>query len=297
MSSTKRVERYYNFIYAWTQITNRFRAFDTPATYAIHRPLMDPESGRFETAVVHRFIADAVRDLRRIVGLDAGCGYGGSTMELARALGGRWHGVTINRHQYRLAVANAAALGIANTSFDLASYDAPLAGLFDVVFGIESLIHSVDPARTIANLAAAVRPGGRFVIIDDMPEPALPARLGGDLHAFKRCWQCPVMPTAAEWSALLEANGCRIVATRDLTDLMRPRTEAEVVVALAEAQHRRRWMRPFGLGLVTDAQIGGLHLERLTRERAVRYMMIVAEKPVGVDARRANDLKGLPELA
>lgn len=40
-------------------------------------------------------------------------------------------------------------------------------------------------------------------------------------------------------------------------------------------------MTPLGMRLVTDAQIGGLHLERLTRERAVRYVMIIGQKSSG----------------
>jgi SAM-dependent methyltransferase len=284
MTKVRNVERYYDFIYLWTQLTNRFRAFDKPAAHTIHRGLVDPVTGRFETEVVHRQIADVVRDIRledgaTMHGLDAGCGYGGTAMELSKALGGQWHGVTINRHQHRLAVRNARALGLDSAvSFALASYDAPLTRKFNVIYGIESLIHSPDPARTIANLTSALAPGGRFVLVDDVPHPDADPKWRHDLEMFKQCWHCPVMPTAAEWSTLLEKGGCDVLETRDLTGWMGPRSEAEVVEGLVEAHKRRRWMTPLGLRLVTDAQIGGLHLERLTRERAVRYVMIIARK-------------------
>jgi SAM-dependent methyltransferase len=273
------VARYYDFIYLWTQLTNRFRAFDKPAPHTIHRPLMDPATGQFETEVVHRLIAAAIEDLKPITGLDAGCGYGGTAMELSKALGGQWHGVTINKHQVRLAARNAQALGFADkVSFTLGSYDAPLSQKFNVIYGIESLIHSPNPAVTIANLTSALQPGGRLVIVDDMPDPQISSNWATDLAAFKTCWHCPVMPTATEWTQMLHGGGCKILQTRDLTDWMRPRSEPEVVEGLAEAYKRRRWMAPLGMRLVTDAQIGGLHLERLTRERAVRYVMIIAEK-------------------
>ena len=164
MTKTRDVERYYDFIYLWTQLTNRFRAFDEPAAHTIHRPLVDPVTGAFETEVVHRQIADAVRHLAPIEGLDAGCGYGGTMMALSTALGGRWHGVTINRHQHRLAVRNAVALGYDNSvSFALASYDAPLTQT-----GAQRISHwASHPAPAYressrsASAPAAHRPTGR----------------------------------------------------------------------------------------------------------------------------------------
>lgn len=41
---------------------------------------------------------------------------------------------------------------------------------------------------------------------------------------------------------------------------------------------KRRWRDRCGLRMVADAQAGGLLLERLARERVVRYVMIVARK-------------------
>jgi hypothetical protein len=59
---------------------------------------------------------------------------------------------------------------------------------------------------------------------------------------------------------------------------MSPRSEAEVSAELAAVARRRRWRDRIGLRLVSDAQVGGLLLERLTREGASRYTMIVARK-------------------
>jgi hypothetical protein len=48
-------------------------------------------------------------------------------------------------------------------------------------------------------------------------------------------------------------------------------------VEIAELS-RRRWRDLAGLGMVTDAQKGGLILERLTVAGASRYIMLVARK-------------------
>lgn len=273
------VERYYDFIYAWTQLTNRFRAFREVAPYAIHRGLVDERTGEWRTETIHDLIADAARDLGAIDALDAGCGYGGSMMGLHKALGGRWHGITINRHQIRIARRNARAMGLDGAlTFDLTSYDAPLPRTFNLIYGIESLIHSVDPARTIANLASALRPGGRLIVVDDMPIDAVPERYAADLDTFKSGWRCPVAPTARGWIGHCEAAGLAIRSNKDLTPQMRPRSEPEVLEGLADIGRKRRWRDRIGLRMVTEAQVGGLMLERLTRERIVEHRMIVAER-------------------
>jgi SAM-dependent methyltransferase len=272
------VSRYYDFLYLWSQLTSRFGAFRSAGAYAIHRPLLDAETGEYSDRVVHRLIRDAVAHIAGIDALDAGCGYGGTCLDLCRTAGGRWHGVTINRRQLRIAQRNATALGLdRTTSFALASYDAPLSRTFNVVVGIESLIHSPAPARTISNLARHLRPEGRLIIVDDMliePHASLHAC---DVAAFKKLWRCPVMPSIPEWASHLENAGCTVESIDDLTGLMWPRTEAELASELA-AMTRWRWRNLLGLRMVSDAQKGGLLLERLTLAGASRYIMMIARK-------------------
>lgn len=273
------VSRYYDFIYLWTQLTNRFGAFREVAPHTIHRPLTNPKSGEFKTETIHELIADEVRSLGAYEGLDAGCGYGGTAMELYRQLGGHWHGITVNRHQIRIAEKNAQAMGIEdNVTFALRSYDAPLTKTFNVIYGIESLVHSTAPERTIANLAASLVTNGTFLVVDDMPIENVPEAFRADVETFKRCWRCPILPTAAEWTAHLRSAGLRVQSNRDLTALTGPREEAEIQNALRELGQRQKLRKFLGLGLVSDAELGGLMLERLLREHIIQYRMIVARK-------------------
>jgi SAM-dependent methyltransferase len=273
------VERYYEFIYRWTQLTNRFRAFNSADAYPIHRGLADPETGEFSTDTVHRMIAKSCPSPPGLRVLDAGCGYGGTCIAMHKLVGGIWDGITISRRQARIADRNIAALGLRDhVSVRVASFDSPQPHGYSGIIGIESLIHAMSPAATIRNLVPSLAPGGRFIIVDDMPVPDVPARLATDLKQFKAMWRCPVMPTAAEWARLLEAEGCPVEATVDLTPHMRPRSESDTVLAFNEVNRARRWRDRIGLRMVSDAQAGGLHLERLAREGAVQYVMIVARK-------------------
>jgi SAM-dependent methyltransferase len=278
ISALRDINRYYDFIYFWSQITSRFRAFSATGAYAIHRPLLDASTGAYSDRVVHDLIASAVAGVGDIDALDAGCGYGGTCLDLGRKLGGRWLGITTNARQVRIARRNAHALELASSvAFIRQSYDTPLPHTFSLIVGIESLVHSSNPAATIANLARHLRQGGCFAIVDDMLSEDLSPKQSADAAAFARLWRCPAMPTAAQWMQHLEAAGCNVERRDDLSHLMWPRTEAELDAEIAAAA-RRRLRDAIGLQMVKDAQLGGLLLERLTATGGSRYVMLLARK-------------------
>lgn len=188
------VSQYYDLLHLWTKFNSGFRVYSGVEAHAIHRWLTDPDTGDFSPATIHRImLASGIRGNTPIDALDAGCGYGGSIFALQAALAGRWHGVTISGRQCAVARAVALQMELGETvSFARRSYDMPQARQHNLVYGIESLIHSPDPSRTIANLAGALRPGGCFIIVDDMPVDDVPPALAGDLASFKRLWRCPV---------------------------------------------------------------------------------------------------------
>jgi SAM-dependent methyltransferase len=277
ISAHRDINRYYDFIYFWSQITSRFRAFSTAGAYAIHRPPLDAGTGDYSDRVIHDLIAAAVAGVGEIDALDAGCGYGGTCLDLGRKLGGRWIGITTNARQVRIARRNARAMDLAKSvAFVRQSYDRPLPHTFSLIVGIESLVHSCNPAATIVNLAGHLRPGGRFIIVDDMLSEDLSPKQTADAAAFSRLWRCPAMPTVTQWTHL-EAAGCNVERRDDLSHLMWPRTEAELDAEIAAAG-RRRLRDAIGLGMVGDAQLGGLLLERLTATGGSRYMMLMARK-------------------
>jgi SAM-dependent methyltransferase len=274
------VSRYYDTLHFWTQFNQGFRRFSGTEIQAIHRWLNDPATGEFSPATIHKLIlsCDLPTD-GNIDALDAGCGYGGTMFALHASLGGRWRGVTVSRRQFAVGRKSARERGLTDAiTFSHQSFDVPQPGDHNFIVAIESLIHSGDPARTIANLTRTLRPGGTMIIVDDMPAGEMPEDAAKDLAAFKSLWRCPVMASAQQFSALFRANGCDIIETRDLSSLMRPRSEPEISRALTEVADRRRWRDWFGLRRVGEAEIGGLLLERLGREGAVRYTMMVARK-------------------
>ena len=101
--------------------------------------------------------------------LDAGCGGGDVTLELARIAGPDGEAVGIDRDEIKLdlARAEAAAAGLDNVSYraaDVTELDAE--GEFDVVYSRFLLAHLADPAAAMDRLVAAARPGGLVVMED-----------------------------------------------------------------------------------------------------------------------------------
>lgn len=275
----KRVARYYRWLDGLSWFQER-RGEAGHGALPVHRALADPEGGAPSPFVIHRLMLDGLDLPVAPRALDAGCGYGATMLDLAPRLGGDWTGLTLSPVQAARGRAEIAARGLSDrVRIELRSYDAPVAGRFDLAYGIESLIHSADPAHTVANLAASLAPGGHLVIVDDMPEEHLPAEAAARLDRFRRFWRCPVAPTRAGWIAACREAGLEPVAERDLNPLLQVRGMADLAPRLAALERRARLPRLLGLGLRREAEIGGLLLETLQTEGFVRYRVLAVRKP------------------
>jgi SAM-dependent methyltransferase len=101
--------------------------------------------------------------------LDAGCGGGDATLELARRVGpsGKVVGVDIDETKLEMARAEAAERGVSNVEFRNANIcEAPAAETFDLVYARFLLTHLSDPAGVVRTLFQHVRPGGRIAVED-----------------------------------------------------------------------------------------------------------------------------------
>jgi cyclopropane fatty-acyl-phospholipid synthase-like methyltransferase len=214
--------------------------------------------------------------------LDAGCGYGGTAFDLQPKMGGHWLGLTISPIQLGRARGEAERRGLGdNIRFQLQSYDEPIDGTFDVVIGIESLVHSADPAFTVANLARHLAPRGHFLLVDDMPIEQVPDELQADVAEARRRWRCPVMPTDRGWRSVFEAAGLEIVRSADWSKLVYHRPVEEMTRLIERDRRRARWLAWSGLRTIPEANIGGLLLERLAVQGAMQYRLLVGRKRGG----------------
>lgn len=102
--------------------------------------------------------------------LDVGCGSGRTTREAARRAGSAL-GVDLSARQLDLARRLAAQEEIGNVSFEQLDVQehAFAPGSFDVVLSRHGVMFFGDPPAAFANLARALRPGGRLVLLTWQP--------------------------------------------------------------------------------------------------------------------------------
>jgi tocopherol O-methyltransferase len=278
------VAAFYDDLASFYDGLSRFRALRRVTrrddALTMHRRLVGAD-GVVSPHVVHEYVRAALRQPRGARLLDAGCGLGGTCFDWHARIGGECDGLTLSPVQVAAARATAARNGLAaRCRFHLLSYDADLAplGAFDAAIAIESLAHAPSPAATIANLARALRPGGRLAVVDDMPVVDLAAD-DPDLVAFRAGWRCPNLAREAEVPDMMVQAGLAVVHEEDLTPLMKQRAPAR----LERLVRLNRFVRAAGVarGLL-GGQHGGLMLERLYRRGVMRYRLIVGAAPAVV---------------
>jgi SAM-dependent methyltransferase len=96
--------------------------------------------------------------------LDVGCGTGAITAGIARAVGASGRAVGVDRDEPLLEIAwrnGAGAQFLVRDALDL-QFDSE----FDVVTAARVLQWISDPARAVAQMTKAVKPGGRVVVLD-----------------------------------------------------------------------------------------------------------------------------------
>jgi SAM-dependent methyltransferase len=274
--------------YAWL---SRFQdaaggvAHDTgQQTLTVHRRLR-ADDGTISGDVLHARVVEAVGATASGAAaladvLDAGCGLGGTTFYLQARLGGRYTGITLSDTQCRRATVEAARRGLADVChFAVRDYDADLADLLpagvDLIVAIESLAHAPDPAATIARLAARLRPGGRLLLVDDVPRDTL-AWDDPDFAGFRAGWLCPAVATDATLTAAFAAAGLTVCHDEDLTPRVTARHPAALAGLVLVTRAASALLAVTPAGVLMGALLGGLRLERLYRRRVVRYRLVVA---------------------
>jgi SAM-dependent methyltransferase len=129
---------------------------------------------RFDEGVAayrDRFLTAAAIDETATV-LDVGCGGGRTTLDAARcAAAGSVLGVDLSSRMLELARRRAEREHVTNAAF--AQADAQIhpfpAGAFDVAVSRHGVMFFGDPVAAFANLARALRPGGRIVLLTWQP--------------------------------------------------------------------------------------------------------------------------------
>jgi SAM-dependent methyltransferase len=276
-----RLGRYYDWLGRFQRLAGLVsRSGDS--TLTVHRRLASDRPDVPPHHVVHERLLAALPGLASPRVIDAGCGLGGTTFYLQERLGGRYDGVTLSPTQRARAESAARRRGVSESChFHLHSFDDDLGAVAregaDLIVAIESLAHSPDPPRTIANLARALRPGGRLAIVDDVPADAL-SWDDPDFRAFRDGWQTEKLAREATLVRAFSDAGLELVRNEDLTPLVLMREEGSLERRLRLSGALLRVLGRSRLGTLLGALDGGLMLERLYARGVMRYRLMVARK-------------------
>lgn len=294
MITHERIPEYYDWLSRWVQLANWLAYRDRFAAFTMHKRLAAPADGAggptagLEFVNDHLLAAAGLGPEPRV--LDAGCGFGGTIFHWQRRAGGHYDGLTLSRVQLRVARREARRRGLTEACrFHLQSYDAPpprpsptpAAGGYDAVVAIESMIHSPDLGRTLPNLAGALRPGGRLLVLDDMATGDLDRARPHEAELLRRHWGCARYPTDGDYRGAVGLAGLELIHDEDLSARMRPRPGA-VLDRLERTYSRLHRALPLPpVRTILSAYLGGIALERLHAAGDVRYRLLVARKNGG----------------
>jgi len=150
--------------------------------------------------------------------LDIGCGYGGSSLYLAKNYSASATGITISPVQVEMAnrAATTQNLDAKFLLMDAESLD--FAAPFDLLWSMESISHYHDPARFFASAAKFLKPGGTFALTDWFRKAGLSA-------AERKKFIAPIdkamfveLREMDEYATFLESAGFQILHRQDITE-------------------------------------------------------------------------------
>lgn len=272
------IARYYDRLNRWNAVAGLLGYGGGLRTLTVHRALADPRvHGAPTTTRLHDLLLAELPALEAPRVLDAGCGLGGTMLELASRLDATCVGLTLSEGQAAIArkAAREAALG-GRIQIHVQSYDTPPQGPYDIVVALESLAHSASPPRSVAALARVLAPGGLLVVVDDMPEAT--ARTTRDLVTFMSGWHCPVLWGHGDYLSGFAEAGLLVVSDRDLSGETRPRALSSIRAMEWLNRLVGKALPSRSLRAVMHSHFAGLALERLTCLGLMRYRMLVGRR-------------------
>ena len=149
--------------------------------------------------------------------LDIGCGFGGSSLYLAKKYGASTTGITISPVQVQMAREAAAKANVDARFLLMDAEDMHLAQQFDVLWSVESISHYQDPRKFFASAAKLLKPGGCFALTDWFrKEDISPADKKKFIEPIEKGMMVELRGMN-DYSDFLVSSGLQVVHRQDLT--------------------------------------------------------------------------------
>ena len=149
--------------------------------------------------------------------LDIGCGFGGSSVYLAKKYGASVTGITISPVQVQMAKEAAAKTKVDASFLLMDAEEMQFAQPFDVLWSVESISHYQNPRQFFVSAVKFLKPGGCFALTDWFQKEDLSA-------AEKKKFIEPIekgmmveLRGMNDYSGFLVSSGLQVVHRQDLT--------------------------------------------------------------------------------
>jgi tocopherol O-methyltransferase len=203
--------------------------------------------------------------------LDVGCGYGGTSIYLARNHGARVTGITLSQKQADFASMNARRHGVQDR-VEFVVADAERYGFqeshYDAIWTMESSEHFLNRRGYFRRAANALRPEGKLLVA-----AWTSARSDSKLALLAEAANCQPFATPTEYAQEIEAAGLQMMAVEDLTHNVTPTWEI--------CRRRARLARPFKVLFPLAARDFARVIDLMLwafRGGALGYTVMVAQK-------------------
>jgi tocopherol O-methyltransferase len=149
--------------------------------------------------------------------LDIGCGYGGSSLYLAKKYGASATGITISPVQVQMAKEAAAKRNLDARFLLMDAEEMGFAQPFDLLWSVESISHYHDPRKFFASAVKFLKPGGCFALTDwFQKENISPADKKKFIQPIEKGMMVE-LHGMNDYSDFLVSSGLHVVHRQDLT--------------------------------------------------------------------------------
>ena len=186
------------------------RAWDLNRSLAMHYGYWRKDTRNFPDSLAHMNEEFArwgnIRKGDQV--LDAGCGVGGSSVFLVEQIGCQVKGITLNKGQVESATRHAKQRGISDlTDFfemDYSSTDFKDES-FDVIWALESTVHTDDEPTFLKEAYRLLKPGGRLIIAGYFKrEEELTEKESSMLARWLNTWAIRDIPRGSELELMMK---------------------------------------------------------------------------------------------
>jgi len=212
--------------------------------------------------------------------LDIGCGFGGTSLYLARTYGVSATGVTISQVQVEMASRSARENNL-NAKFLLMDAEAlQFSEPFDLLWSVESISHYHDPARFFVSASKLLKPGGTFALTDWFRRENLSA-------AQRKRFIGPIdkamfveLREMDEYATFLEASGLQLVHRQ----VLNPQCAKTWDIGADIIKNKSFWAMAFKQGADFVTYLRGFRAMRAGyASGSFVYGLFVAKKPLDAE--------------